>query len=124
MDSAGNLTAASGTFTGAVHAGNIQYGGNAGYFSGGGIAGGSIYGNRLVGNTITTAYTSGGINASLGFADYANGVFNGWNTPSRLIVGSLTAQNYFYFGNVQVTRKSVKVMTGENSYTTITYLAC
>lgn len=82
VDSAGNLTAASGTFTGAVHAGNIQYGGNAGYFSGGGIAGGSIYGNRLVGNTITTAYTSGGINTSLGRADWAYNALNGWtNIP-------------------------------------------
>lgn len=80
VDSAGNLTASSGTFTGSVYAGNIQYGGNAGYFSGGGISSGSISGNRLAANTVTTAYTSSGINTSLGRADFANGVFNGWNT--------------------------------------------
>ena len=80
VDNAGNLTAASGTFTGSVNAGNIRYGGSYGTFSGGGITGGSISGNRLVGGTITTAYTSGGINTSLGRADFANGVFNGWNT--------------------------------------------
>lgn len=80
VDNAGNLTAASGTFTGSVNAGNIRYGGSYGTFNGGGISGGSINGDRLVGKTITTTYTSDGINASLGRADFANGVFNGWNT--------------------------------------------
>ena len=82
VDATGNLTAASGTFTGAVHAGNIQYGGGAGYLSGGGISSGSISGNRLVGGTITTAYTSGGINTSLGRADWTYNALNGWtNIP-------------------------------------------
>ena len=94
VDSAGNLTAASGTFTGAVHAGNIQYGGGAGYLSGGGISSGSISGNRLVGGTITTAYTSGGINTSLGYADFANGVFNGWNKPSWIKANQMTLGSY------------------------------
>ena len=89
VDSAGNLSAASGTFSGNVYAGNIQYGGSAGYMSGDGISSGSIYGNRLASNTITTAYTSGGINASLGYADFANGVFNGWNMASVVWASSL-----------------------------------
>lgn len=89
ITSNGNLYAENGYFRGSVNAGNIQYGGSAGYMSGGGISSGSIYGNRLVGNTITTAYTSSGINASLGYADYANGVFNGYNTASNLSVGTL-----------------------------------
>lgn len=79
VDSAGNLTAASGTFSGSVYAGNIEYGGNKGYFSGGGISSGSISGNRLQSNTITTAYTSSGINSSLGGADYAYGAVTGTN---------------------------------------------
>ena len=66
VDSSGNLYANNGTFNGNVNAKNIQYGGNAGYFSGGGISGGSI----------TTAQTSGGINSSLGFANFSNDVFN------------------------------------------------
>ena len=69
VDSAGNLTAASGTFTGSVNAGNIRYGGDYGTFSGSGISSGSIYGNRMVANTISTSYTSSGINRSLGYAD-------------------------------------------------------
>ena len=89
VDMQGNLSASSGTFSGNVYAGNIQYGGDAGYFSGGGISGGSIQGNRLAANTITTAYTSGGINASLGYADFANGVFNGWNRAAVVWASSL-----------------------------------
>lgn len=88
VDSAGNLTARSGRFEGTVYAGNIQYGETGGYFSGSGISSGSIYGNRMVANTISTAYTSGGINTSLGYADYANGVFNGWNTAAQLKTGA------------------------------------
>lgn len=84
VDSAGNLSAASGTFSGNVYAGNIQYGGSAGYLSGSGLASHSVYGSQIGYNTISTAYTSGGINTSLGYADYANGVFNGWNTASSI----------------------------------------
>ena len=84
VDSAGNLSAASGTFSGNVNAGNIQYGGNAGYLSGSGLESHSVYGSQIGYNTISTAYTSGGINTSLGYADYANGVFNGWNTASTI----------------------------------------
>ena len=96
VDAAGNLTAASGTFTGSVNAGNIRYGGNYGTFNGGGISGGSISGNRLMGGTITTAYTSGGINTSLGYADFANGVFGGWNTSSYVSTRELRT------GSIQV----------------------
>lgn len=127
ITSDGKLYAEEGHFRGSVYAGNIQYGEDAGYFDGGGISTGSISGGQwgqIGGGTISTINTSGGINASLGYADYANGVFSGWNVPSRLIVSSLTAQDYFYFGNVQVTRQSVQVMTGPNSYRNITFLAC
>ena len=82
VDSAGNLKAASGEFDGYVKAGNIQYGDGNGYLSGSGLASHSVYGSQIGYNTISTAYTSGGINTSLGYADYANGVFNGWNTAT------------------------------------------
>ena len=104
VDNSGNLTAASGTFSGSVYAGNIQYGGSAGYLSGGGISSGSISGNRLVGGTITTAYTSSGINSSLGSADYAYGAVNGWN---NLSVGD----SMFYLGGSLV-YKTTKIING------------
>lgn len=94
----GYLYAENGEFRGTIRAGKIQYGGNAGYFNGGGIAGGSIYGNRLVGNTISTAYTSGGINASLGYADFANGVFNGWNRARQIACDQISSDQILMGG--------------------------
>lgn len=119
VDSAGNLSAASGTFSGNVYAGNIQYGGNAGYFSGGGISSGSIYGNRLVGNTVTTAYTSSGINASLGNADWAYGALNGWNTVYNLSVSN----GGFKLGNRYVSLASTSFIDGTGRTISIAYLA-
>lgn len=80
VDSNGNLSAASGTFSGYVKAGKIQYGGDSGYLHGSGISSHSVSGSQVGYSTLTTANTSEGINASLSFADFANGVFNGWNT--------------------------------------------
>lgn len=84
VDMSGNLEAASGRFTGEVHAGRISYGGAAGYFSGGGLSGGSVGAGKIVGNSLGTGQFAGGVNTSLGYADFANGVFNGWNTAPGL----------------------------------------
>lgn len=113
VDNRGNLYASSGHFSGTVDAGNISYGGSSGYFSGGGISSGSIYGNRLAANTVTTAYTSGGINSSLGYADFANGVFNGWNTASNLKATDMT------LGGYKVRWAQIKFMSSATSTTTM-----
>lgn len=84
VDMSGNLEAASGRFEGTVYAGNIDYGGNAGYFSGGGLSGGSVGAGKIVGNSLGTGQFAGGVNTSLGYADFANGVFNGWNVAPSL----------------------------------------
>ena len=112
VDMQGNLSASSGTFSGNVYAGNIQYGGNAGYMSGGGISSGSISGNRLASHTVGTAYTSSGINTSLGYADFSNGVFNGWNTASNIYANSVVAKSSLYIPYGGGTRKvSVDTVT-------------
>ena len=108
----GKLYAEDGYFRGSVSAGRIDYGGNDGYFNGGGITSGSIsggYGGQIYGGSIGNYAVSGGINTSLGYADFANGVFNGWNTaPSvstedrGLIIGGHTiaiASTSFRDGN-------------------------
>lgn len=64
VDSAGNLTANSGTFKGTVYAGSIDYGGNAGYFNGGGITT----------DTIGTARLTQGIRTTLANADTLAGI--------------------------------------------------
>lgn len=84
VDMSGNLTASSGRFEGTVYAGNIDYGGSAGYFSGSGLSGGSVGAGKIVGNSLGTGQFAGGVNTSLGYADFANGVFNGWNTAPSL----------------------------------------
>lgn len=79
VDMAGNLEAASGRFTGEVYAGRISYGGSAGTFNGGGITQGSVsggYGGQLAGNSVSTYNTTSGVNTSLGYANFANDVFN------------------------------------------------
>lgn len=112
VDSAGNLTAASGTFTGRVQAGNIDYGGSAGYFSGSGISDHSLTGNRLEYNTVGSSYVSGGINASLGYADFANGVFNGWNKASyvkaSVVVATGLTVSDFTFAGRDVTWRTIQ----------------
>lgn len=84
VDSAGNLTASSGTFTGYVKAGKIQYGDDAGYLHGSGIASHSVYGTQIGYSTISTAYTTSGVNTSLGYANFANDVFN-WRATAPYV---------------------------------------
>lgn len=117
VDSAGNLTATSGKFTGTVSAGNISYGGSSGYFSGSGISSGSIYGSRLVANTVSTAYTSAGINTSLGYADNANLAFNGLTK-----VSSFKISGTFHLHDYHVGRKAVTVATPSGGSVTLYYL--
>lgn len=80
VDSGGNLSATSGTFEGNVYAQNIEFGGYAGYFAGSGIEPLTIEGGsygQIGYETISTYNTAGGINTSLGYADYAEEVFSG-----------------------------------------------
>ena len=87
VDSGGNLYAYSGTFDGTIYAGNIQYGGNAGYFNGAGLASYSVGGGQIGTDAIVNRHiTSGSIypstcNSTINgyFADaiYANKVVTG-----------------------------------------------
>ena len=88
VDMQGRATMASADIRGTLRAGDLIYGGDAGYFDGSGIGSHTVAGNRLQYGTVSTSYTSGGINTSLGYADYANGVFNGWNTAANLKTGA------------------------------------
>lgn len=67
IDENGLTVNGDGTFTGSVQAKNIAYGGSNGTFSGGGISG----------HSISTYQLGGGINTSLGNADYSADVFSG-----------------------------------------------
>lgn len=100
VDSGGNLTAYSGKFLGTVQAGNIDYGGSAGYFDGAGLASFSVGGGQIGTDAIVNRHiTSGSVypstcNSTINgyFADiiYANKVFAGKAEIDSLKVISLS----------------------------------
>lgn len=114
----GNLYAENGYFRGSVSAGKIDYGGDDGYLDGSGLASHSVYGSEIGYNTISTAYTSGGINTSLGYADFANGVFNGWNTASNLS----TEDKGLVIGGHTIAIASTSFRDGNGSTISLQYL--
>lgn len=117
----GRLYAESGYFRGSVDAGSINYGGDSGYFDGSGLASHSVYGSEIGYNTISTAYTSGGINTSLGYADYANDVFSGnavagniacdqLSTDELLLAGAIFYTTTISYTNAKGGTSSMKVV--------------
>lgn len=98
VDSQGNLTASSGTFEGSVYAENIQYGSTGGYLDGAGISSETVLGGageQIGVETITTGNTDYGINTSLGYADFSNGVFNGTDTASVVDCDGIIYNGHF-----------------------------
>ena len=100
VDSSGNLTANSGTFTGYVRANMVQSGGDAGYITGGQI------GSRA----ISVGKCSYGINTSLGNADYSADVFSGAATANYMKANSVRVNggNSFYVYGKQVVWATIK----------------
>lgn len=127
VDMSGNLTAQSGKFNGTIYAQNISYGDyNGGYLNGGAISGGSLYGDRLVANTITTDYTSKGINSSLARADAAYNWFTGVETAKSFIAQEIkgTSKGSFkqlFIDGVSVTKKSATVKGSDGKNLTISF---
>lgn len=109
VDAAGNLTAASGTFTGYVNAGSIRHGGDYGTFSGSGISTGSISGNRIASGAISTPYLSSGVNTTLGYADSAYAVTSGAETAPELFTGTLWISNALHFDQKQLYLRSTTI---------------
>lgn len=117
----GDLYAENGYFRGSVSAGRIDYGGDDGYFNGGGITSGSIsggYDGQISGGSIGNYAVSGGINTSLGYADFANGVFNGWNTASNLS----TEDKGLVIGGHTIAIASTSFRDGNGSTISLQYL--
>ena len=117
VDASGNLFATSGTFTGHVSAGSIQYGDNHGYFNGGGIGGGTIGTGQL------NSYCSGGIGGGINFNACTSGYgyvadFHSSNLHAHRTLDASTAMiSRLYVGGVPATW-----MTTTIAGTTITFL--
>ena len=121
VDSDGNLSAASGTFSGNVYAGNIQYGGSAGYMSGGGLSDYSIGGGKVAGSTLGTRVMTGGIISSLNNGDYAANLFSGvsdYNASIRIGTVSCTS---LYKGGYGFSTKSKTIKDYYGNNVTIAY---
>ena len=111
VDRYGELYAYSGTFTGTVYAGSIDYDGNAGFFNGSGLEYCSVQGwggnDRIDFATLDTVNFVSGVNDSLSAADWAYGVLTGaeaFETVSALNVytDELVVSDYMYFGGYQL----------------------
>lgn len=122
VDNSGNLTAASGTFTGSVNAGNIRYGGDYGTFSGSGISSHSLTGNRLEYNTVGTSYVSGGILNSLANADFAADAFDGYEWVGNLFTGRLKVSGSVEMLGYKIGLRATDVATPSGGSKTIYYL--
>lgn len=109
VDRNGNLTASSGTFTGAVNAGSIRYGGSAGTLHGGGIRSGTIgtgSGSALTSSAIT------GINGGTNFE----------NMTTRNYTATWVMCNHIAIGGYAARWKSAIVKNGNGTNITIHYL--
>ena len=122
VDSAGNLTAASGTFTGYVNAGNILHGGSYGTLSGSGISSHSLVGDRLEYNTVGSSYVSSGINAGVAGGNFATDVFNGNDIANYGKFDYLVCYDNFNFQGVLVKFIKKTVMDSNGNPVTIRYL--
>ncbi len=86
VDSAGNLTAESGSFSGAVYASNIKTDATDGY-------GGSFPGSGITGGSLSIDQMGQGVKRSLDFADFSNSVFQGASVANQIRAtnGSITS---------------------------------
>lgn len=119
VDIYGNVYAQNGTFAGNIYAKNIQYGGDYGTLHGDGITSRSIGGGRIAYSTISTSNTNSGINTSLGYADYANDIFNGYSYAPIIGAQKMHLGNYdmgwttINYVDHAGEKRSLRVMTGQ-----------
>lgn len=111
----GYLYAEHGEFRGSVQAGMIAYGGDDGTLDGDGITSDSIsggWGGQISGGSIGNYAISDGIATSLGYADFANGVFNGYNEADDLHAVSLKLDgHYLNRASIQIGNTRHKLVT-------------
>lgn len=113
IDMQGNAEFVNAYVKGTLRAGDINYGGDYGYFPGYGLDSHTVPGSRLEYNTVSTSYTSGGINTSLGRADYAYNAVNGWTQIPLLKASALQAKTIILSGDtLHVSRRTFLTPTG------------
>lgn len=112
VDMAGNLYAESGEFSGTVKAGNIQYGeGKGGFLNGEAISIGTISAGER-------GQLSSGVNKSLGYANYANELFEGKKTAEKMFAKEIQATEKLsaekiYIDGTRIKQKSISFKDGD-----------
>ncbi len=118
VDNQGNLEAASGKFTGDVYASSIKYGKS----SDGKTDYGTIPGGALTDGAVSTTKLSGGVNTSLGYANFSNNVFNGKSVAGYVYGQKVQATQTFQFKNYTASIGGLNFVDGEGKTHSINYL--
>ena len=77
---------------------------------------GTVSGNRLESNTVTTAYTSGGINTSLGYANFSHDVFNELDYAYHILTQYLSVSNTAWIDTLNVNTVNASVVKFDNGF--------
>lgn len=117
IDMQGNAEFANAYVKGTLRAGDINYGGDDGYFPGYGLDSHTVPGSRLEYGTVSTSYTSGGINTSLAYADFSNSVFQGSQRAPYVWVNTVIASGAIQFRQKKLALSTIryKNTSGENA---------
>lgn len=120
VDSSGNLSATSGTFSGNVYAGNIQYGGDYGTFSGAGLTpysvsggyGGQIGAGTIIGGNIGSYTVTGGSYGNLDTytVEYGNTGFTGTLDQVGINQSNIAAINGYFTGTANFNYAIIQVL--------------
>lgn len=120
VDSNGNLSATSGTFSGNVYAGNIQYGGNYGTFDGAGLTpysvsggyNGQIGAGTIIGGNIGSYTVTGGSYGNLDTytVEYGNTGFTGTLDQVGINQSNIAAINGYFTGTANFNYAIIQVL--------------
>ena len=120
VDSNGNLSATSGTFSGNVYAGNIQYGGSYGTFDGAGLTpysvsggyNGQIGAGTIIGGNIGSYTVTGGSYGNLDTytVEYGNTGFTGTLDQVGINQSNIAAINGYFTGTANFNYAIIQVL--------------
>lgn len=120
VDSSGHMECNDATVRGTIRAGDIQYGGDNGYFNGSGLYGGTVGTYQLSG------YCAGGVGGGVGFNNASSRTSGTYPEyfKSKTLVGSISviAENAFTFKGYGIRLKSELVEGTGGSSVQIRYL--
>jgi len=117
VDASGNLTATSGTFTGNVRAGSIQYGGSNGTFNAAGLSDGSIGSSKYGGGSVGGgAIASGAVtNSKIGNSAVSYGKVDFTGTLDQVGVNksNIEAINGYFTGTANFNYAIIRVLQAQ-----------